>query len=301
MELGRRIHPLLLIAPIVLATTSLARLQPSRADDLPERVAFESADNKTSLMGYLFKPAPLPAVRVPAVVMMHGRGGAYSTLAKGKYDAWTLAQLHQMWGRLWARRGYVALLVDGFGPRGYPQGFSLGSYRSRPTEVDEVTVRPLDAYGALAYLRSRPDVQADRIGLQGWSNGASAALAAMSFDAPGIIAPAPSTGFRAAIAFYPGCGLKRRFEGGYHPYAAVRVYQGTADEEVSPRRCQMLVEKSRGQGGDIDIRLYDGATHGFDSPVLRRQGVPANVAAAADALAEAKGFFAHQLEGQASQ
>jgi hypothetical protein len=46
-----------------------------------------------------------------------------------------------------------------------------------------VLVRPLDAYGALAYLRTRADIDATRIGLMGWSNGGSATLASM---APGI-------------------------------------------------------------------------------------------------------------------
>src|SRR5437870_6562209 len=108
--------------------------------------------------------------------------------------------------------GYIAILVDGFSPRGYPHGFPRLSYDSRPEELNEVTVRPLDAYGALAYLRSRPDVVPDRIGLQGWSNGGSATIAAMSAAAPGITAPAPGTGFRAALAFYPACGLKGLFD-----------------------------------------------------------------------------------------
>ena len=51
--------------------------------------------------------------------MMHGRAGAYSTNARGRYDAATLSQRHMAWGGLWAAQGYIALLVDGFGPRGY--------------------------------------------------------------------------------------------------------------------------------------------------------------------------------------
>ena len=90
--------------------------------------------------------------------MMHGRAGAYSSAAKGVYDASTLSQRHQFWGRLWAALGYIGVLVDGFGPRGYPQGFGRFTYDSRPAELDEVSIRPLDAYGALAYLRSRPDI-----------------------------------------------------------------------------------------------------------------------------------------------
>jgi dienelactone hydrolase len=193
----------------------------------------------------------MPAARVPAVVMMHGRAGAYSSKAGGVFDASTLSQRHAMWGEFWAGTGYIAILVDGFGPRGHPQGFPRFSYEARPPELNEVTVRPLDAYGALAYLRARPDVLPDRIGLMGWSNGGSATLAALSADAPGIVAPTPATGFRAALAFYPACGLKGRFDGGYRPYAPVRVFHGTDDEEVSPRRCGSFVERSRALGGDI--------------------------------------------------
>jgi dienelactone hydrolase len=278
---------------LVAAVSILAA--PAKAVDLPERVTFASADGKTTLVGYLFKPAAMPAPRVPAVVMMHGRAGAYSSRASGIYDASTLSQRHGMWGRLWAEQGYLALLVDGFGPRGYPQGFPRFSYKTRPPGVDEVTIRPLDAYGALAYLRSRADVVPERIGLQGWSNGGSATLSAMAVDAPGIKAPTPATGFRAALAFYPACGLKGRFDAGYRPYAPVRVFHGTDDEEVSPGRCGTFVESSRALGGDIAIRLYDNATHGFDDPSPKRQRVDANAAATEDAIARAQRFLAQQL------
>src|SRR5215471_16983760 len=126
----------------------------AHADTIPKQVAFPSADGRTMLTGYLFVPARRSAERGPAVVMMHGRAGAYSTNAKGRYDASTLSQRHVAWGGLWAAQGYVALLVDGFGARGYPQGFPRFSYETRPAELSEVTVRPLDAYGALAYLRT---------------------------------------------------------------------------------------------------------------------------------------------------
>ena len=95
----------------------------------PERVTFPSADGRTTLIGYVFTPSTNSSTRVPAVVMMHGRGGAYSSLAKGRYDGSTLSLRHQMWGRLWAEQGYVAILVDGFGPRGHWQGFARGTYR----------------------------------------------------------------------------------------------------------------------------------------------------------------------------
>jgi dienelactone hydrolase len=263
----------------------------AHAEALPERVTFPSDDGRTALTGYLFTPASGRSRQAPAVVMMHGRAGAYSSNAKGRYDATALSQRHLAWGRLWAAQGYIALLVDGFGPRGYPQGFPRFSYETRPAELNEVTVRPLDAYGALGYLRARPDVASDRIGLQGWSNGGSATLAAMATGAP----RAGNAGFRAALAFYPACGLKGQFEDSYLPYAPVLVFHGLADEEVSPRRCGDLVERSRAEGGAIEIRFYAGASHSFDDPGTSRQSVDANAAATEDAMKRSLQFFAGRL------
>ena len=184
-------------------------------------------------------------------------------------------------------------MVDGFGPRGYPAGFPRHSYDSRPEVLNEVTVRPLDAYGALGYLRTRPEVDGARIGLQGWSNGGSATLAAMA--AGSGLTPGSQKGFVAALVFYPACGLHGQFEGGYKPYAPTRVFMGTADEEVSPKRCKALVDASRESGGDISIKLYPGATHSFDDPGAKRQKVEANAEATDDAVERALAFFKQRL------
>jgi dienelactone hydrolase len=281
-------------AGLILLSSQAAR---TFGADTPERVTFLSADRKTTLVGYVYAPEGSHAARVPAVVMMHGRAGAYSTRANGVYDASTLSKRHQAWGRLWAEAGYVAVMVDGFGPRGYAQGFPRFSYAERPEEVNEVTVRPLDAYGALAYLRSRPDVSPERIGYIGWSNGGSAGLVTMSLDAPAIQNPNARTGFAAALIFYPACGLKGQFdEDGYVPYAPVQVFHGTADQETSSARCAALVERSRKLGADISITLYRGATHGFDDPSRKRQRNPANAAATEDAVEKARDFFTQHLE-----
>jgi len=262
---------------------------------MPDTVTFPSADNKTTLTGYVFRPAPGAHERFPAVVMMHGRAGAYSQLANGTYDATTLSKRHKFWGETLAQEGYIAMLVDGFGPRGYPHGFPQHSYGERPPELDEMAVRPLDAYGALAYLRSRPDVDPNAIALLGWSNGGSATLAAMAADTPALEHPTVQTGFRGALAFYPACGLKGKFGDGYLPYAPVRVFIGSADEEVSPKRCESLVESSEMKGGDIKISVYPGATHDFDDPGRKRSSVDANAEAVSDAVPKALRFLAERL------
>jgi carboxymethylenebutenolidase len=262
----------------------------SAVDALPEPVRFASRDGATELVGYLFRPAgPGPH---PAIVLLHGRSGPYSSLAKGIYDAGTLSLRHAWWGRFWAQQGYVALLVDSFGPRGYPAGFGRSSYASRPTEVSDQTNRPLDAYGALAYLRSRSDVVGDRVGVQGWSNKAMTILAALdvarfSEDAR------DGRGFRAGLALYPGCRVQ---EGSaYVPYAPLLMLLGSADEEVSPVVCEGVARQVAGRTDRLTWFTYPGAQHDFDNPGRSRQAVPANRAATEDARVRALQFFDAQL------
>lgn len=258
----------------------------------PKTVHFESEDHKTRLVGYLFEPANRGSH--PAIVMLHGRAGPYSSLAKGVYTAATLSKRHQAWGEFWAERGYVALLVDSFGPRGFPEGFQRGSYDDRPAEVSEQTVRPLDAYGALKYLRGRRDVAPDRIGVQGWSNGGMTVLVTMSEKSPGIDRPSPQSGFRAALAEYPGCGMDA-VKGRYRNYAPLLLMVASADEEVSPKRCEEFAQRARSAGNELELIVWPGAEHNYDDPGKKKQSLPANKHATEETMRRAEAFFARHL------
>lgn len=281
----------LAFAALLCTLAILAAAPPATAEDsVPETVRFNSLGGP-ELAGYLFLPAK-SAAPAPAMVLMHGRAGAYSSLADGEYDAAHLSKRHIFWGRFWAARGYAALLVDSFSARGYAHGFPAHSYDERPDAVNEVTVRPLDAYGALAYLRTRREIDSHRIALQGWSNGGSATLATMAEGGLAQSGLSRADGFIGAIAFYPACGLHGKFDSGYRPYAPVRVFSGDDDEEVSAAHCKRLVDASHVAGGDIAIMVYSGATHDFDDPGAKRQSVAANASARADAVARAETFVA---------
>lgn len=260
------------------------------AQATPETVYFKSADGATEIVGYLFRPAGAGAH--PAVVLLHGRGGPYSTnfnrdctlVARNvasPCNANTLSKRHAMWGEFWASRGVLALLPDSFGPRGKGRGFGRFTHGDPDRDsVNELTVRPLDAEGALAYLRTRSDVDANRIVLQGWSNGGSTTLNVM-------IRQGAKAGFRAALAFYPGCGRSALLDDTIRTTTPIAMFLGTDDEEVSPTICQHVAERSLAAGTKIDVTTYPGATHDFDDPGEKRQSVPGNVAAKADAMARA--------------
>jgi dienelactone hydrolase len=278
----------------MLAMCGLAAITPrAHAAQAAETVQFPSRDGKTQLTGYLFRPQrPGP---YPAVVMLHGRSGPYSSLRRGTYTAETLTLRHKIWGNFWAERGYLALHVDSFGPRGFPDGFPKHSYSERPSGVSERFVRPLDAYGALDYLRGRADVIADRIGVQGWSNGGMTVLSTMGQHAPGIKDANAASGFRAAMALYPSCRTQVS-EGNYSPYAPLLILAASDDDEVSPMVCQMFAAEAQARGGAVEFVLYQGAHHAYDDPGHRKQSHEPNRYAMRDSLHRAENFFRSHLK-----
>jgi dienelactone hydrolase len=263
----------------------------------PQTVYFASADGRTQLVGYLF--APQTAGPHPAVVMLHGRGGPYSSdvneactlVAKDNSspcNASSLSKRHVAWGAYWADHGYLALLPDSFGPRNKAHGFGRFTHDDPDRDdVNEQTVRPLDAEGALKYLQSRRDVASGRIFLQGWSNGASTALNVMYRQGS-----LPSGGFRAAMASYPGCGPRALISQDYKTGSPVTVFLGSEDEEVSPAVCHRVLDSAKNNGSPIEVVDYAGATHDFDDPGKKRQSIEANRSAREDILRRASGLFA---------
>ncbi|MCK9685576.1 dienelactone hydrolase family protein [Scleromatobacter humisilvae] len=260
----------------------------------PRATHFPSADGTTELVGYLFEPAG--AGPHPAIVMLHGRAGPYSSnasagctlVAPGQAspcNAATLSRRHEMWGEYWAAHGYVALLVDSFGPRGRAHGYGRFTHDDPDRDaVNELTVRPLDAEGALAWLGARADVTPARVMLQGWSNGASTALNTMQRQAAGASAT-KALRFRAALVFYPGCGPKALLSQRPGFDAPLWAFLGSDDEEVSPETCAKVLAKA--SGGPVAVTTYAGATHDFDDPGKARQAVAGNRAAKDDAMTRA--------------
>ena len=80
--------------------------------------------------------------------------------------------------------GLHVLVVDSLTPRYEKELCTQRIGKRRVTQTN----RRLDALGAVAYLAGRSDVDAQRIGLIGWSNGASTVLAATNLRHPDVAA-----------------------------------------------------------------------------------------------------------------
>ena len=281
---------------LVSILIGLAATLPSVAAALaaPQAVYFRSGDGRTALTGYLFQPSK--AGPWPAIVMLHGRGGPYSSNVNedctfvgagtaSPCNANTLSKRHAMWGEYWSAHGYLVLLPDSFGPRGKAYGFGRFTHGDPDrADVNETDVRPLDAEGALAFLRGRRDVVAGQIYLQGWSNGGSTALNVMIRQGS---QQGNQAGYRGALVFYPGCGQTAMLASTISTTTPIAMFLGADDEEVSPALCQRVADRSRQAGSPIDVTVYPGATHDFDEPSASRQATPGNQAAMNDALVKA--------------
>ncbi|MFQ5914182.1 MAG: dienelactone hydrolase family protein [Nitrospinota bacterium] len=193
------------------------------------------------LVGTLYRPQGTGPF--PAVVLLHGCGG--------------LREYHTNWA-LWLKaEGYVSFLVDSFFTRGIDNVCSPSDFWKLSTGD-----RVWDAFGAVAYLRSLPFVNHNRIGVIGWSHGGMAALQAGS-EGLGKVAQPGSGGFRAVVAFYPRCD-------GFLAADTIPLLLllGELDDWTPSMPCVEGAKQLREDGRTVVWKVYPGAHHGFDNAAL---------------------------------
>ena len=198
-----------------------------------------------NLRGYLRRPDA--AGPFPAVVLLHGCNGAPQSL-------------DQNWGPRIAAWGYVTLTVDGFGPRGLKNTCTRG-----PQPGME-----LDAYRALNFLVKQSFVDPKRVFVVGFSQGG---LLSLSSVERGPIERGAANKFLAAAAFYPPC---KAIKGPMT--VSTLILTGESDDWTPVDACRKLVageddlgiSRQKGEGPPIQLIVYSGAYHGFDTSTLRR-------------------------------
>ena len=281
-----------------------------------QTLMFPSAGNAQQIPASLLKPegdGPFPAV-----VIMHDCSGL------GPRSSGAPAR----WSRELLQQGYVVLIPDSFAPRGADNGVcTLADAKLRL--ATNGAVRAADAYGALAALRELPYVDKAHIGIMGGSHGGWSTLAAMVAPRSNRdpLADAKRSGFAAAIALYPSCmvrygewsvtqshgntGPMSGHYGVYRALAPILILSGERDDWTPAEPCRQMVEVARAQGASIDIKIYPGARHSFDSdapvryvaqrnnassPSGRGATTGGDPAAWADARKQVAEFFATHLK-----
>ena len=200
----------------------------------------------------------------PAVIVIHEWWGL---------DAWVKDQ-----ARALGREGYVALAVDLY--RGRVTDKQEEAHQFMSGMPEDRAMRDLKA--ALAHLRSRKDVRADRIGVIGWCMGGKYALK-LATEEPSLA---------AAVAYY-----------GAPPTDAAAIARikapvlgsfGAEDTGPSPEQVKAFEAAMKAAGKSVDVKLYPGAGHAFANVNNPWKGYREE--AAKDAWSRATAFFARHLK-----
>ncbi len=258
-------------AAMVLATAGCVGVGGGSAASEEVAVPTQVAGRAETIPAALFRPAESGGPS-PAVVVAHdcsGLGPKSSGAPK-------------RWAKLLAEQGYVVLIPDSFGTRGFPDGVCTVP-PDRRTAAVSLSQRTVDAYAALAYLRTLPFVDGRHIGVMGGSHGGSTTLLAMAVpvtpESP--LAAAKRDGFAAGIALYPGCagrygnwnarrehrvaGEPVTYDGVYEPTAPLLILVGEKDDWTPAEHCRRLATSAQAKGFPVAIKIYTGAHHSFDS------------------------------------
>lgn len=187
-------------------------------------------------------------VPYPAMVLAHGSGG----IEKKDWERW-VPLLNQL--------GIATFVVDSFTPRGIARTVDDQS------QLDQ-SANDADALAALQLLAGDPRIDPARIGVMGFSRGGTVALeTAVDRFRRGIIHN--NVKFAAHIAFYPGCALRYWRTPSPLTGAPIMLALGEQDNYTPPRACLAFADAMKAAGQDVDVHVYAGAQHDFDSLATR--------------------------------
>lgn len=213
---------------------------------VPSAIGKEAPPAKARLTWYAPRGASARE-RAPAVVLLHGAGGV-SHARENTYAA----QLAQM--------GIGAVVVDVFGARRE----LATSFVDRVIQITE-TMALADAYAALTWLKARPEIDARRVALWGFSYGAMSSVFAANAAVADRLAELYGLGatrFAGHIGFYGPCITE--FDDPRTTGAPLLLAWGSGDELIDAGRCEELATQLRGGGSTVNTRVFEGAAHQWD-------------------------------------
>ena len=192
---------------------------------------------------------PLESANGAAVLIVHGSAGVDS---RGALHAKSLNAA-----------GFVTLEVDLWAARGW-----LGTSFGRPAGVPETLP---DVFAALQFLVDLPGVDANRIGLVGFSWGGVVTM--LSRGRAYLEKFSGGHEFAANVAFYPVCWLYNTVPG-YELQDVIDtpllILTGELDDYDTPTSCTQwragLAEPDRDK---VEIVVFPGSYHGFDTAAER--------------------------------
>ena len=184
--------------------------------------------------------------RLPAVILLHGSSGI-----SGREHEWA-DFLNEM--------GVATLLVDSFTGRGIVNTVNNQAQLGRLAMI-------IDAFRALDMLGGHPLIDPKKVAVMGFSRGGQAALYSALIRFQRLYLPTPSLKFAAHIVFYSPCNARYATDDKVTD-SPIRIFQGDNDDFVAIEPVQAYVKRLRDAGADVQLTVYPGARHMFDSAAL---------------------------------
>jgi dienelactone hydrolase len=278
-----------------------------------------------------------PVGKQAAILVLHGSGGLLKTPKDKGGEQPCLPEMesqYKMWSDRLAKLGYTVLLPSSYSARGFCDKHD--DIKRMPKTFDDkpeqILSRIYDTDVAARYLCTLPEVDCERLGVMGFSQGGTMTMLALhwqtehaveyfratkakqiDFEIPDV--PPGRPDFQVGIAYYPGCGFdgvvplstgkSAKQENKFLPTAPLTVLHGGKDPLI--KQCSTKhgtgarQVQSKQVAGELkiadpyEITVYEQAEHGFDHAGEKGKGGSPNKQAMEAALAVTLAQLAEHL------
>ena len=241
---------------------------------LPRKEFFTfTTERGDTLGGYIVRPAGFdPARRYPCLLTQYSGPGSQTVQNRWKLD----------WEDVLAQRGYVVVATDGRGTGYRGEAFKKSTYG----QLGRLEVE--DQLSTARYMAAQPWIDAERIGIYGWSYGGFMALScACKGDGlfKAAVAVAPVTSWRYYDTIYSELynGLPQENPAGYNENAPLMLapllrddrtrlllIHGTADDNVHFQNSAEMIRALTDAGKEFDLMIYPDQNHSMQPDYTRQ-------------------------------
>ena len=224
----------------------------------------KAADGETDLYWRMVKPTNFdPKKKYPTIVYVYGGPHAHNVDARWHYSS-------RSWETYMAQNGYLLFILDNRGSENRGKAFEQATFRQLGQEEMK------DQMKGVEYLKSLPYVDADRIGVHGWSFGGFMTISLMT-NYPDVFKvgvaggpvidwhwyevmygerymDTPQTnpeGYKKTSLLYKAKDLKGKLQ----------IITGDNDATVVPQHCLTLIKACIAAGTQPDFFVYPGEPH----------------------------------------
>ena len=239
---------------------------PWKGYDVPEYscVTIKAADGSTDLYYLIEKPTNFdPQKKYPTVIYVYG--GPHARNVEARWNWYSRG-----WETYMAQKGYLLFILDNRGSKDRGRDFEQATFRHLGQEEMKDQVKGAE------FLKSLPYVDADRIGVHGWSFGGFMTISLM-VNYPDIFKVGVAGGPVIDWSLYEVMYGERYMDTpqdnpeGYEQTNLIRkakdlkgklqIIQGMNDPTVVPQHCLQFIHECNIVGTQPDFYVYPGEPH----------------------------------------